>query len=463
MSLPNSPRSGYTRSLVAIVLLVGALAACSDDSPTAPPQSRTSGGPIDRIALARQVRALAAQHGVTQLQRPPFIRPALVRLGQMLAFDNEMSGNRDISCMSCHLPSFGTSDGRTLPIGADGIGLGPARTLGAGVVIPRNAPAAFDLLELKGLFWDGRVSVDEAGHYHTPAGDQLTPAMQHVMEFGALSAQPMFPPTTHAEMRGAAGNELAALPDADLTGIWQAIMSRLGKIPEYRRLFEAAYPGTRFDGMTFANASNAIAAFLVQDLTFRDSPWDRFLAGDDRALTDEQLKGAKQFLSLKCAVCHDGPLFSDGKFHDVALAQLGPGVGDGPSHRDDFGRYDVTHDPADLYAFRTTPLRNVELSAPYGHAGQYATLRAFIDHYSKSDEKLRDYDISQVDPSLRGTQLDNQAAVLAARDTLLKGVVLPDSIVDQLTAYMAALTSPSARDLRRIVPRRVPSGLPIDY
>src|SRR5579862_9581226 len=125
---------------------------------------------------------------------------------------------------------------------------------------------------------------------------------------------------------------------------------------------------------------------------------------------------------------HNGASFSDLQFHDVALAQFGPGEGFAPNPGDDFGRMNATGDPADIYRFRTSPLRNVELTGPYGHAGQFKELRAFIAHYSQSDVALGNYDPSQIDPILFGTVLNNVDAVLAARDTLLQGVVIPDTV-----------------------------------
>ena len=322
--------------------------------------------------------------------------------------------------MTCHHPAFETGDGRSLSIGQGGAGLGTGRVLGTGVFIPRNAPALFNLFAFDKLFWDGRVSVDSRGEFHTPAGAQLTPAMTRVFEFGAVSALGMFPVTSHTEMRGTSGNELATIPDDDFTDIWAGLMKRIGKIPEYRRMFEEAYPGQRFDDMTFAYASNAIAGFFVDQLSFTDSPWDRFLGGNDRALSQKQLAGAQQFLSLKCSICHTGATFSDRQFHDVAVAQIGPGEGNGPSTRDDFGRFNVTADPADLYRFRTTPLRNVELTGPYGHDGAIINLRDFVDHYSESDKKLAAYNPLQLEPLLRGTLLntttgDSRAARHAAQ------------------------------------------------
>jgi cytochrome c peroxidase len=390
------------------------------------------------------------------------VRHALSRLGQALAFDKLLSGTRDISCMTCHLPGFATGDAKSLSVGQGGIGLGPGRSNPNGVFIPRNAPALFNLSAMRHLFWDGRVEVDAGGAFHTPAGARLTPEMTRVFEFGAISALPLFPVTNRDEMRGYTGNELAEIPDTALSAIWDGIMKRLGNVPEYRGLFEAAYPGTRFSDMTFAHAANAIAGFLVDQLSFGDTPWDRFLAGRDDALTPAQLDGAKTFLTLKCSICHNGPTFSDEQFHDVAVAQIGPGEGDGASKRDDFGRMRVTGAASDRYRFRTTPLRNVELTGPYGHDGAVASLRAFVDHYSESDKKLLLYDPSQLEPALRGTVLDNATAILAQRDTLLDGVVFSPEIAEKLMQYMSALTDDRARNLARAVPVRVPSGLPVD-
>ena len=455
--------------LLARAALAGAilaLAACSDRPATTAPATAdlSRHGPAHPVdeATVRAVRLLAAEKGVVPLPRSRRVRRPLVRLGQALAFDPILSGNRNIACTTCHLPAFATGDDRSLSIGEGGLGLGAARAHPGGTFIPRNAPPLFNLGERKRLFWDGRVEVDAAGTVHTPAGAQLTPQMQRVFEFGAISALAMFPVTSRTEMRGQSGNELAAIPDDDLTAIWAGLMHRLGAVPRYRAMFRAAYPHQRFEELTFAHASNAIAGFLVDELSFDNSPWDRFLAGNDRALTARQLQGAKTFLSLRCVSCHTGATFSDDEFHNVALAQFGPGQGNGPSLRDDFGRMNVTGRAEDLYRFRTPPLRNVELTGPYGHDGAVRSLRAFIEHYSESDLKLRSFDPHDLEPALRGTVLTNAEEVLAARDPLLAGVVLSPEVVDDLMAYMEALTDDRARHLSRIVPRRVPSGLPLD-
>jgi cytochrome c peroxidase len=438
---------------LAVSAATAALFGCGDDESTAPDRVLSADATRSEVhALAAEVRLLTAGRGITELPKPPQVRPALVQLGQALAFDKLLSGNRDISCMTCHLPSLGTGDARSFSIGQGGTGLGPDRTHPEGAFIPRNSPQVFNLFAVTDLFWDGRVSRDVAGNYHTPAGLHLTSAMTQVFEFGAVSAQPLFPVLSREEMRAFGGNELAAIPDDQEQQIWAGLMARLGAIPEYRHMFEKAYPGKRFEQMTFAHASNAIAGFLIDRLSFNNSPWDRFLRGNDEAMTQVQLQGAKNFMSARCSICHNGPALTDNKFHNVAVAQFGPGKGDGLLKNDDFGRFRESGVAADKYAFRTPALRNVELTAPYGHDGAFFSLREFVDHYSESDIKLTNFTLAGE------TVLANKAEILATRDPLLEGVVFAPQTVDEVTEFMKALTDPSARNLAGVVTGRVPSG-----
>jgi cytochrome c peroxidase len=437
------------------------LAACSPDDVTKPPSS-ASLSETSTKALADEVRALARGRGIHPLTRPGTVRSELVVLGQALAFDKILSGNKDISCMTCHLPAFGTGDGRSLSIGQGATGLGTARVHPTGQFIPRNAPPAFNLFANNPLFWDGRVAISADGRLQTPAGERITTAMRRAFEFGPLSALPLFPVLSREEMRAAAGNDLADIKDKSPQQVWAALMVRLGGIPEYRRMFEAAYPGIAFGDMTFAHASNAIAGFLIDRFAFNNSPWDRFFAGDDNALTDLQLRGAKDFMSARCSICHTGPAFTDNKFHNVAVAQIGPGEGDGPDGRDDFGRMRVTGVAADRYAFRTPPLRNVALTGPWGHDGAFTDLRGFVDHYSESDIKLKAFTASHLEPLLQNTLLPTADQILATRDPLLQDVFFQPEVVDEVTAFMGALTDPAALDLSGATPATVPSGLPVD-
>jgi len=389
------------------------------------------------------------------------VRRELSLLGQALAFDKVLSGNRDISCMTCHLPKLGTSDGRSVPVGQGATGLGTGRVHPQGKFVHRSAPPLFNLHAMPLLTWDGRVFKDGKGVVRAPAG--LLASQRAVLEFGTLSALPMFPVLSRSEMRADAGNELAAMSDAQHQKIWRSLMLRLGAIPEYRTMFESAYPGLSFDNMNFAHAGNAMGGWIAAVFAFNNSPWDRFLAGNDDALTEVQLRGAKAFLgTAKCAQCHSGPSFSDAKFHNVAVAQVGPGFGNGADGRDDFGRMRQTGDAAHRYAFRTPPLRNVELTAPYGHDGAIVDLRSWVDHYSQSATKLRAYDPAQLEPLLQGTLLPTAEEILLTRDSRLRTLVLQPQTVDEITEFLKSLTDPAARNLRSVVPVRVPSGLPID-
>lgn len=384
-------------------------------------------------------------------------------LGQALAFDKILSGNRDVSCMTCHHPGIGTDDDRALPLGVGGEGLGLARA--GGTVIPRNAPQLFNLHTYPTMFWDSRIERRGQG-LQTPAGAQLTEEMESVFDHGVVSAQAMFPVTSREEMRGAEGdNELAGLADDDFEGIWAALMDRLGDIPAYPVMFEEAYPGQRFEDMSFAHAANAIAAFEVAAFESRQSPWDQFLVGDDTALDPVALRGAAAFFGRGCASCHRGVGLSDFRHHNIALPQFGPGKGDGASGRDDFGRERVTGDADDRYAFRTPPLFNVELTAPYGHTGEFATLRRHVVHYADPRDSLLGYDIERevADAALWSTLLDNAAALLTNPSPRLGRVRLrgDDEAVDDMVVFLESLTDEDARDLAGLVPDTVPSGLPV--
>ncbi len=203
----------FRTSWLSVALVVALpLAACDDPLPEPQPAPLTAptahaGTQLPTGTLPQIVRQLAAARGIVPLGAPLPVRPALAKLGQALAFDRILSGNTDIACTTCHLPAFATGDGRSLSIGQGATGLGPARVHPTGVFIPRNAPPLFNLAAMRHLFWDGRVAMDAAGNFSTPAGAQLTPAMTRVFEFGAISAQPMFPVTSRAEMRGQSGNE----------------------------------------------------------------------------------------------------------------------------------------------------------------------------------------------------------------------------------------------------------------
>jgi cytochrome c peroxidase len=406
-----------------------------------------------QVAALQDVIERANIRGISA---PPEVSPARAELGRLLAFDKILSGNRDIACMTCHHPTLASADARSLPIGAGGSGLGTERTHPEGVRIPRSGPALFNLHELEVMFWDGRVEEDRQGLV-TPAGDAIDAEMEDTLQLGALAAQAMFPVLSADEMRGSGDdNELSGLDDD--AAVWAGLMARLGEIDEYVDLFEEAYPEEGFDEMTFAHAAEAIASFEVSAFASAGSPWDRFLSGDTAAMTDDQIEGALLFFGpARCVTCHSGAALTDEQFHNIGLPQIGPGL-DGEGQ--DAGREEATGDGADRYAFRTPPLRNVALTAPYGHAGQFVELRDFIGHYSDPERSLAEYDAGQLEPLLQG-QVSDSDEVLQRLAPQLRGIDLREDDIDRLVAFMDALTDPAASELGGLVPASVPSGLPV--
>ena len=429
---------------------------------------KTPSGPA--ASLDADLRQSLSRWGTVPIGPTPAQPAALVDLGQALMFDKVLSGNRDIACATCHNPASHAGDGLALSIGTGGSGLGPSRTLGPGrQFIPRNAPTLLNT-GLGGfyLFWDGRVSGFGFGGFQTPAGTALPPGLPSL-----LAAQAMFPVMNREEMRGTPGdrdrfgnpNELAAFGDSEFASVWQAVMRRLLAIPEYVSKFNAAFPQTATGQLGFQHAATAIAAFETQALTKTNSPFDRYLQRDDAALTPEQKRGALLFFGDKarCASCHGGPLLGGQSFANAGVPQLGPGTGSGAPL--DFGRGELVNQEFYKFAFRATPLRNVELTAPYMHDGAFPTLEAVLQHYNDVPRALREYDVSQLPPGLQPMYHGDDATISTMLLTLDGRLSAPLGLSDvemrELVAFLKALTDPSAGDLTSLVPARVPSGLPV--
>ena len=420
--------------------------------------------------LDAQLQAALEEAGVTALDAGPQPSPEMVKLGEALFFDKEISGNRDISCATCHHPLLNSADGLSLPMGTGGIGLGPSRVIGSGrVFIPRNAPEVFNrgAEEWHTMFWDSRASGSPETGFISPAGDQLPPGLDSV-----LAVQAMFPPTSRDEMRGNDGevdvmgqpNELAMVADDDFQRIWDGLTQRLRRHPEYVAMFSAAYPDVPTENLGFEHAANAIAAYEISTFTFLDAPWDRYLAGEHTALADEAKQGALLFYGkARCSECHSGNLFTDQLHHNLCIPQLGPGKGDEAPL--DFGRARVSKVATEQFAFRTPPLRNVAATGPWMHNGAYTTLEGAVSHHLDPQKALKSYNVAQVVPALQRTvQQDQQilAAMTVTLDPLLADPVsLSEQEVKQLLEFLHALTSPSLAELLNVVPGSVPSGLPV--
>lgn len=249
--------------------------------------------------------------------------PARVDLGRALFFDPRLSGNGASSCATCHNPSLGWSDGQKTAVGFGGVVLGRAT--------PTIVNTAFNTQ----FMWDGRAK--------------------------SLEDQALGPMKAADEM------------NTD----FPAVIARLSSMPSYRALFEKAYPGEPVGEPTIAKA---IAAF-ERSVISRDAPFDRWLAGDTRALTPEQYRGWKVFndpAKGNCAACHNGPNFTDNGFHNIGIRAAGANP--------DLGRFNIRKVASMKGAFKTPTLRDIELTAPYFRDGSAATLRDVVEHYARGGD-----------------------------------------------------------------------------
>ena len=410
---------------------------------------------------ARAIEPVPEGHSVDQIE-----------LGRALFFDRELSGNRDTSCASCHHPAFAMADGRALSVGAGSPGgLGPERELGLErEFAPRNAPTLLNVHDSawRVQFWDGRVEVLASGEIKTPSNGSLPSGLESV-----IAAQAAFPVASRDEMRGARGdrdargqtNELAEAFDSDHIKIWGLLTARIMRHEGYRELTRRAYPELSADAIHYAHLANAMAAFQLHELALTESGWDRFLRGDDQAMTPQAKRGAALFFGpAGCARCHSGALLTDQRFYHLAVPQLGPGKG--PDKPLDRGHSRVSMDPRDDFAFRTPSLRHVADTAPYMHNGAYATLEAAIRHHVSPAQSLREYDPTEhlSDPVLVAS-VTREAASLELIAQGARPSASPDlseTQVDDLISFLEALSDPDVSRLDRLIPSALPSGLPVE-
>lgn len=423
------------------------------------------------LSLDDQLQNAIIQQGLTPLDPGPKPDPAVVALGQMLYFDKLLSGNRDISCATCHHPTLAGGDGLPLSIGTGGRGLGKERILGyRRGFIARNAPEVFNrgAPEWRTMFWDSRVMLTANGAYISPADDMLPPGLDSV-----LAVQAMFPVTAGAEMRGAYGdwdinrlpNEMSLYGEYEFNEMWDALMARLLANPDYVALFTAAFPVVPSGELGFQHAANAIAAFEIDAFTLLNSPWDRYLGGESAALSDTAKRGALLFYGdAGCAHCHTGNLMTDQQAHNIGVPQVGPGKGDEAPL--DLGRARELGGLNGRFAFRTPPLRNVAVTAPYMHDGAFSTLATAVAHHFDPINSLRNYDeTAQLPPDLWGTFQDDEPLLIEMISTLDPALDTTRSLtaaqMQDLLAFLEALTDPAVHDLDHLIPESVPSGLPV--
>lgn len=274
---------------------------------------------------------------------------ARVTLGEALFFDPNLSSCGTIACASCHIPEIGFSDGQRVSDGCDG------------ATGRRNSNTIYNTAYLSHLFWDGRVQ--------------------------SLEQQALGPIVDPAEMANAWDNVIAYLT----TGKQPVTEQSFPKSAEfYKTLFDREFGGE----ITSSSVAKALAAY-ERSVVSRDSPYDRWVQGDESAMSLSQKKGALIFFGRgRCSECHPPPNFTDSDFHNVAVPKGGFEKAEMfPENPDICGGITLDADPgraelpflqsscSDLGKFKTPTLRNVELSAPYMHNGSLPTLDSVMQHY----------------------------------------------------------------------------------
>jgi len=498
-------------ALTAIIPL--GVASCVDGVPLEAPIEGPVAGDVEAIddqadeaaitasfgpsLLDRALRRRLRRAGVEPVELPPPQDPALVELGRNLFFDREIAGTRNIACSTCHNPLTGTADGQSQSRGQGAIGLGPSRrgegdlvgVIGPRVFVDGDGFEFFEFLPRNALslwnrgvpgfdvmFWDGRLEGNAEDGFVSPAGPDLTP--QNFAN--ALALFSIFPITPDQEMRGFPGqddrfgdaNEIAGggdgpfdpppIGNGDFTTIWNLVTARIASPDSgYAELLDAAFPTRDPEDLDITDLGAAMGAFQTEAFVALDTPFDRFLAGDNDAMSTAAKRGALLFYGrANCASCHSGGLLSDLDFHNIAAPQVGPGR---PATAPlDIGRAETTGDPSDRFKFRTPPLRNVELEGPWFHNGAYASLEDAVRHHLDPEGALATYDDSQIAFELIGTfmpELNDE--LLSTLDPALgvRGRPLREREIQDLMAFLSALTDPSSLNMFDVIPDSLPSGL----
>ena len=411
----------------------------------------------------------------------PSIDEPLAQLGAKLFFTKALSGNLDVACVSCHHPSLGGGDNLALSVGVDAQIpdlLGPGRRHSSaeefydgGPTVPRNAPTTFNLgLWDKVLFHDGRV--ESLGGTQNSNGDDGKGIRTPEVEFGTIDinaganlsvAQARFPVTSAEEMKNfghfgqLTNNEVRkllaqrigqyGLPSSDLVeNSW---------LTEFRDAFEKP-EGTAQEIITFGNITNAIAIYENSQV-FVNTPWKDFINGKLGALSVSAKRGAKLFYGTvenggaACVTCHTGDFFTDEKFYNLAMPQIGRGKGDGNNATNDFGRYRETKVDRDKFAFRTPTLLNVEVTGPWSHAGAYNSLEAVVKHHLNPESSITNYDWSSLPPNIQAHNMMSNTR--SALDELHKNgengyrvILLSDNQVTDIVSFLKSLADPCVKD-----------------
>ena len=350
----------------------------------------------DPLAQPKSLQQVGAPAELTREAIPPDNPQSSekISLGQKLFFERRLSVDGTVSCSTCHDPQLAFTDRKPLSVGIKG-------RLGQ-----RNAPTILNALYNKTQFWDGRVNTLE---------EQAANPIVNAFEMGH--------------------------PTLDTA------VAQIASVEEYQQAFQRVF-GRPPNG---PDLLRAIASYERTQLSF-DSPFDRFIAGDNNAIDASARRGWELFnTQARCNKCHaltdtqrDVTVFTDNDFHNIGIGIIRHNVvalarqaeqliksGDTAAidraaiqtDMSALGRFLITKKDKDIASFKTPDIRNVLVTGPYFHDGSQETLWDVIDHYNKGD-------------GLQNPYLDEDIQPLA----------LTETDIDDLVAFMASLTSANYKE-----------------
>lgn len=441
----------------------------------------------EQETIDTQLRALIQAQGLTGDasigRKLANIHDPLSQLGMELFYTKALGGMDDSACVSCHHPALGGGDGLPMSIGVEADNpdmLGPGRTHPDGPLVPRNAPTTFNsALWDQFMFHDGRVEsmgktpgMNGADGYgiRTPDRTWGYPDLT-VADANLVQAQARFPVTSQEEMRGVdfgtdrgVGSSLMNQNTRERLaqiiggyGEGAGVLETNNWLPKFQKAFHSAANAETL--VTFDNIVLAISEYERSQI-FVNNAWKKYVQGDRNAIGESAKRGAVLFFTpaekggADCAVCHRGDFFTDEQFYAIAIPQIGIGKGSGIYGDDDYGRFLETGNPDDKYAFRNPTLLNVEVTGPYGHDGAYATLEGIVRHHLNPDAAIKNYDYTQLDPSIRvyNAAMYTQQAWAQVKANRAHGIrtvqdiALTDVQVQDLVNFLVTLTDPCVKD-----------------
>jgi cytochrome c peroxidase len=395
----------------------------------------------------------------------------LADLGRLAFHDSLLGLNDDNSCAGCHAAPNGFGDSQSIAIGIENNNVvGPDRT---GPRNQRRTPMVLNNVFYPSLMWNSRFAAVSGDPFDNTAGFQFPAPESFTLSFlpHLLTAQAFIPVTENVEMAGFS----AAVPDTH-DGVRDVVVQRLNANAEYRKLFGKIFPEVKAGApITYEMLGRAIAEFEFT-LVFADAPIDKFARGQKNAMTDDEKRGAMLFFgSANCVSCHavsgqSNEMFSDFQMHVAGIPQISPSIGnvvfDGPGANEDFGLEQVTGNPNDRYAFRTSPLRNLALQPSFFHNGCFTRLEDAVRYHLNAIGSAPSYNpvVAGIDVDLQGTQGPIAPVIARIDQALASPVTLSSDEFHQLVAFLrTGLLDPkaNAHDLRQLIPARVPSRRPI--